>query len=388
MSLKTFPQLFTIRPYHSFNKKPNLLLEDIDSQTVKEIIFLWNFIQQQQNVIHIENTPEMDNDEEDTEEVSLERFDNKRKLNNDGSFKNIVIALFHSPYTNDGFVVKLISFLVYQYFNSTQKWEYEHQMQIIQNIPINKFTIPMIFYIITNKNEYLQCDEAKDINHKLFISQINELVRVFLDCPTGQMTAKKTPSSLYMRTRVLGVDKNGFQYFILNGFLLSCARGKWYVFHTTQQIDELFEKLGNNEKESDLYQQLLLFRKYIKSDRKVGHEFAVSKKGTTPITHYKTFVSSKPMPVYDEVMHTTIISSIKTVGWILSKLQRLVEFDIQGKFDEMIIRETMKHEKSIIEVDNKMEEEPIEKDEKEEENKNNENNEEIEEVVEEEDIEK
>ncbi|EDR22029.1 hypothetical protein EDI_201450 [Entamoeba dispar SAW760] len=297
----------SFHPYCDLLRKPNQLLNDLDAEETKEILYLWNFIHQQRDILDIENAPKMNEDSDETEdENEVIKKEDKKRLHLDTTFKSVMVYVYHSSFNYNSLAIRLCSLMFYHYFSCSQECSLEYPVQVMQTIPVNRYTIPLIFYLTTSNNDFLQYNEIGDIPHLLLFKNINILIKDYLISPLGQQTSKKTPGSIYMRTRVLGSDHKGFVYYLLNGFLISNANGKWFIFHSSGQIDDFVETLNKDQPDVDLSTQINNFRKYIKTDRKVAQEFAVSKKGITPSKRINQLDSFKQINKVDVVTNQNI----------------------------------------------------------------------------------
>ncbi|EKE41322.1 hypothetical protein ENUP19_0079G0025 [Entamoeba nuttalli] len=324
----------SFHPYCDLLRKPNQLLNDLGSEETKEILYLWNFIHQQRDILDIENAPKMNEDSDETEdENEIIKKEDKKRLHLDTTFKSVMVYVYHSSFNYNSLAIRLCSLMFYHYFSCSQECSLEYPVQVMQAIPVNRYTIPLIFYLTTSNNDFLQYNEIGDIPHLLLVKNINVLIKDYLISPLGQQTSKKTPGSIYMRTRVLGSDHKGFVYYLLNGFLISNANGKWFIFHSSGQIDDFVETLNNDQPDTDLSIQINNFRKYIKTDRKVAQEFAVSKKGITPASHYITFSPIKNHCEFDNETKNMIQSAIKDICWILMKIEKLAQLERINQLD-------------------------------------------------------
>ncbi|ELP89757.1 hypothetical protein EIN_424390 [Entamoeba invadens IP1] len=332
-------------PFDNVPHKPNQILGDLDNESVRDILFTWNFIHQQRDVLDFENIPQIYENSEDTEVEVEGKAEDKKRLHLDTSFKSIMIYIYWYPQVKNSLAQKLCTLLFYSHFVSGTT--NLHQNLIMQILRVDRFTIPFIFFVITENEVLLNCDDIADIPHNTLFNMFNTLIKEYLQSPMGWQSSKKTPNSIYNRTRVLGSDKEGVVYYLLNGFLFGNASERWYIFNLPSQVDDLIDKLSLSCEE-DLINQITTLRQFIKTDRKVAQEFVVVKKGLTPSTHYKTFSQLKGVSPFSDEVRETIQTAIKDFAWFVVSVEKYGDGETVPIQTEEVLSENNTNEKGLI----------------------------------------
>ena len=213
---------------------------------------------------------------------------------------------------------------------------------------VNRFTLPIILFIITGNEEFTKYDDVSLLPKSLLIQTLKHLIDKYLQSDCGRITTKRTPNSIHCRTRCFGRDKTGNAYYLINSYLFKkTTTNEWYIYHTSKQIDELIESFNrlkplaklddllernkkltpinsmslleltpiddslntmkpllggtsrtegglskpndNEECEVDLKKQIDIFRKNIKIDRRAVQEFGVNKRNQLRSNHFLTY---------------------------------------------------------------------------------------------------
>ncbi|KAL7720589.1 Uncharacterized protein QTN25_002348 [Entamoeba marina] len=123
----------------------------------------------------------------------------------------------------------------------------------------------------------------------------------------------------------MGIDHNGNEYYLLNGYLFSISNNKWYLFHTTSQIDDILDYFQNEPRDNDISTQINNLRKYIKVDRRAAQEFGVGRKAKATSSHFLSFSPIKKHLFFDNETANCLKQIIKDFAKILSNVSWLLE---------------------------------------------------------------
>ncbi|KAL7720590.1 hypothetical protein QTN25_002349 [Entamoeba marina] len=176
--------------FENLQKPPTRILPDVDHDLCSTIVHIWNFLHQQRDILELENAPRLDTCVDDTidDADEIKKEENKKRMHMDTSFKSIMVYIYHIPFYSNSLAMRLTTLFLYNLFNCSEHKNKIHYVDVLENVSVNRFTIPTLYYIITNNKEYLQYNDISELPHRLLINGIYFLIKDYLTSPLGIKT--------------------------------------------------------------------------------------------------------------------------------------------------------------------------------------------------------
>ena len=167
---------------------------------------------------------------------------------------------------------------------------------------------------------------------------------MYLQTPDG-----KSNPPLSKKTKFLGIDDRGCNYYMLNGYFLVelPMNPAWYLINSSAKVDMFIKYLetSTSEREKGLLENVKYFRKKMKSDGNINQQFGIPKEiaqqNTLTSSSYKSFIKLTLDLVDDKELVLNTVNEILEITSSLSN--ELKKYNKTKKGYEFI----MKHDEIL-----------------------------------------
>ncbi|KAL7712262.1 Uncharacterized protein QTN25_010096 [Entamoeba marina] len=303
--------------HNSSTTNPLKVLGDLPGDIAQNVIFVWNFLKQYEDVHTLNNI----------------------------SFKNLVVSIFYPRLVSgQSMVVLLFKFLLTNMFD-----EDEYLGLRKADLEIDVFTIPTLVSIVMERDNLQQSKfivrSMKNYNTligtqpKVILYSLTRLIQKYL-----QTNAENIPKN---QGRLLGVDKQSCNYYLMNGFLLIelPMYPSWYLVNSKERFNALVNYLSDSsvKRDQDLAAHIKALKRRIHTGAKVAQEFGIVNNELNgdilPTKSYAVFSTPYTIEMYNmfikEQLGKLKTASVTIVEQIINTMRK---YSIKPKDSEFINR--------------------------------------------------